>query len=220
MGALPGYQGSGYELVYINSDGNDALKNTISPDIINKIEQQKLAATAAISSADAVNATLDMQATERDRKCGIDVDGTAPLLQWPSALGCWIKSMQEQTISDVVKVNFSNAKGPVLVSEQFKDTAITLGENTELLSPALQSLTNSSLSSLSEDAQTLIAAFDNTLTARLNKNTLSVDDTTNTSLTIASLKNSGNLNVRISGTGENCPLIEGRNVCKSEYAFQ
>ena len=69
-------------------------------------------------------------------------------------------------------------------------------------------MTNTSISSLSDEAQTLIAAFDNTVTARLDKNTLSVDSAEKATLTIASLKSNGNLSVRISGTGENCPVVE------------
>ena len=89
---VPGYEPKGYELVYINSDGNDILKNTSAPDIINNIQQQKLASAATTtSSANAANAGLEMVEAQKNEKCGIAKDATVPLLKWPKALSCWMQ---------------------------------------------------------------------------------------------------------------------------------
>lgn len=75
-------------------------------------------------------------------------------------------------------------------------------------------------SSLSPDAQELVNALDSSLTMKLNKASISMDERNDISLTLASNIDQGNLNVRISGTGDNCPVIEGRNLCRSEYSLQ
>lgn len=55
-GKVPGYEPKGYEAVYINSDGNDAIKTRTEPAIIQTIEQQKLTAGTRDTRASAVNA--------------------------------------------------------------------------------------------------------------------------------------------------------------------
>ena len=47
-----------------------------------------------------------------------------------------------------------------------------------------------------------------------------MDDRDDLSLSLSSKEDIGNLSIRISGTGDNCPVVDGRNVCNSEYAFQ
>jgi|GEM_PF-6300012 len=47
-----------------------------------------------------------------------------------------------------------------------------------------------------------------------------MDERNELSLAVSSKDDLGNLNVRISGTGDNCPVVDGKNVCNSEYAFQ
>lgn len=53
---VPGYEPKGYELVYINSDGNDIIKNTTTPTIVESINQQKLSTTTPSTTSSAVNA--------------------------------------------------------------------------------------------------------------------------------------------------------------------
>jgi|GEM_PF-310655 len=53
---VPGYEPKGYELVYINSDGNDILKNSTPPPIVSSINQLKLVSSATSASSNAVNA--------------------------------------------------------------------------------------------------------------------------------------------------------------------
>lgn len=123
---VPGYEPKGYELVYINSDGNDILKNNTTPAIVESITQKKITATSSTSaSTSAANAGLEMVETAKNEKCGIEKNATVPLLKWPSALSCRMKSLREMSVSDVVKINFKNAQGPVLSLDQFKDTATT-----------------------------------------------------------------------------------------------
>lgn len=66
---VPGYEPKGYELVYINSDGNDILKNTALPPIVESINQKKIASTSSTASSDAVNAGLEMVEAQRNEKC-------------------------------------------------------------------------------------------------------------------------------------------------------
>lgn len=53
---VPGYEPKGYELVYVNSDGNDIIKNTTTPTIVENITQQKLSAATPSTNSNSVNA--------------------------------------------------------------------------------------------------------------------------------------------------------------------
>lgn len=130
-------------------------------------------------------------------------------------------------LKDVVKINFKNAQGPVLSLDQFKETFTVWSDSFQNYSEqrngilgknAKNNTTNTNGAALSADAQTLVRALDETLTIKLNKSALSLDEKDMT-LTLSANYNVGNLSVRISGTGENCPVLEGKNICNSEYAF-
>ncbi|MBP6910647.1 hypothetical protein KBC03_03525 [Patescibacteria group bacterium] len=107
---VPGYEPEGYELAYINSDGNDIIKTTSIPSIVDNITQKKISTARAVSSSDAMNAALDVVDTDKKDKCGIEKNATVPLLKWPSALVCRMKSLKEMSLKDVVKINFKNAQ--------------------------------------------------------------------------------------------------------------
>lgn len=203
--------------MYINSDGNDILKNTTAPEIINNIQQLKLASSSATTNS--ANAGLEMVEAQKNEKCGIAKDATVPLLKWPKALSCWMQGLKETTVSDVIKINFKNAQGPVLSLDQFKDTATVWTDNIERFSDQWKSILGKD-DNLSNEAQELIQVLDNQLSIRLNKASISMDERDDISLSLSSREDLGNLNIRISGTGDNCPTVEGRNLCTSEYAFQ
>ncbi len=47
-----------------------------------------------------------------------------------------------------------------------------------------------------------------------------MDERNDITLSLAARQDIGNINIRISGTGDNCPIIENKNLCKSEYTVQ
>ncbi|MBP6910646.1 hypothetical protein KBC03_03520 [Patescibacteria group bacterium] len=65
----------------------------------------------------------------------------------------------------------------------------------------------SSTSTLSAEAQTLVRALDETLSIKLNKAAVSLDEKNDLTLSLSSNFDMGNFTVRITGTGENCPVV-------------
>lgn len=51
-----------------------------------------------------------MEESQKKEKCGISKDATVPLLKWPKALACWMQSLKDMTLKDVVKISFKNAQ--------------------------------------------------------------------------------------------------------------
>lgn len=70
--------------------------------------------------------------------------------------------------------------------DQFKDTATTRTDNIERFSDKRKSLLGKDDSNLSSEAQELIRSLDATLTMRLNKASISMDDRNDLSLSFAS----------------------------------
>ena len=73
---------------------------------------------------------------------------------------------------------------------------------------------------LSQDAQDVLGSLSDALIATTDTNNISIDDTEAHSLTLASDQDLGTLSIRISGSGDNCPVVNGRNLCNGTYSLQ
>lgn len=95
----------------------------------------------------------------------------------------------------------------MLSLDQFNDTATAWSDSMERFGDQRKSLLGNS-AELSSQAQELSNALGDTLSIKLNKSSISMDDKNDIALALTSTKDNGTISVRISGTGDNCPIIE------------
>jgi hypothetical protein len=115
----PGYTNTGYEVAFINSDGNDLIQTKDTPTFIKNIQASKQQQDEKSAQANKlVEKTQTAVEQSIQNECGIDSAGTALLFDiktgtspWINALKCRRKKTAEQPFN--IKFTFKSALGPV-----------------------------------------------------------------------------------------------------------
>ncbi|MDR0370205.1 MAG: hypothetical protein LBH96_07090 [Candidatus Peribacteria bacterium] len=108
---LPNYREKGYEVAYINSDGNDYIRNENEPSFVTlAIQQQETFDKDPTPKGDEDKTESEVELQE---KCGIPIEGSVLLFDinsmkspWLKAFLCWV----EETIQTPAKLTLDFAE--------------------------------------------------------------------------------------------------------------
>lgn len=235
----PTYNTTGYEVGYINSDGEDYVSAKTTPSFIKQIQTAQENATNTPTKVNQFteSSATDLQA-EVDSCEWVDTQGTALLFDfktfsspWSKAMVCWAKKVWKKPLD--IKVSFKNALGPIVVWSSLKDIIQNTtgygedignqrkeyGEQRNI--PDNEEIINQTEGNIKETLQW----YNNNVIVHIDKTIIWVDDdigvdtTGNAQIKIGMAQDMGTINIKISGTGDNCfglrskgkPL--SRNIC-------
>jgi hypothetical protein len=115
----PIYNTTGYEVGYINSDGDDYVSAKTIPSFIKQIQSAQENAVKQPKNQFVESSMADLQA-DVDSCEGVDTQGAALLVKlsplsspWMKAMACWWKQISKKPLD--IKVSFKNALGPVVL---------------------------------------------------------------------------------------------------------
>jgi len=175
----------------------------------------------------------------------VDTQGTALLFDfktfkspWGAAMKCWMQKILKKPFD--IKVSFKNAQGPVVLGI-FKELINSFekagNERKEYGSQRSASSNEDTINSAPDDIKQTLEGYNNYAVVNIDKTIISVDTTGNSQIKIGMAQDMGNINVKISATGDNCVAIsrngttyDGANICnkpakeyynpnKEEYIF-
>lgn len=88
----PDYKSDWYEAAYINTNGNNYIANTQTPNFITALDNSKDSFTIANSISFMQTDDLNWGAANQEKsECGYDPASPVPLQKRPSAVACWLK---------------------------------------------------------------------------------------------------------------------------------
>lgn len=241
----PTYESTGYEIGYINSDGEDYISSKPVPAFIQQI--QKIQENTANTKHTPTNTFIETpissssaaQIQKESDKCdGVDVNGTALLFDLKTFSSPWIKAMacRAKTIKHSldIKIWFKHALGPVFVGNfnEIKDIITGTGSwdgtggrlwqrwtyGDQRTVPNNEDIINQS----SDDIRGKLQGYNTYSIVNLKDTIINVEDTGTNEITIGMAQDVGPVNVKISGVGDNCFQIRRKgkqlssNICKKD----
>ncbi len=212
----PLYNRTGYEVGYINSDGQDYISANPTPAFIQQIQSAQETTTTVVPQEPEDSSQADLQA-EVDSCEWVDANGTALIFDFKTfnsprakAMACRLKNELKVRI----QVSFKNSLGPVIGSNEMMQTiAQTTGQWKAY--------------GKQRDPKYNYDFINQYAVVNIDKTIISVDSTGTLQLKIGLIKDLGNLDVKIRWTGDNCFSIQSKgkvitsNICtqKGQIAF-
>lgn len=208
----PIYNTTGYEVGYINSDGEDYVSSKPTPTFIKQIQTiqensvKKPKANQFIESS-AAELQADVDACE-----WVDTDGTALLFDfktfsspWGKAMVCWAKKTWKKPFD--IQISFKNALGPVFLWT-LKEIANTRenawDQRTEYGAQRNPANNEETINAATGNIKEALQWYNNYSIISVDKTIIGVNDTSNAKLKIHMAQDVGDVNIKISGTGDNC----------------
>lgn len=215
----PNYNETGYEVAFINSDGNDLIQTKDTPAFIQNlqtIKQQQDEKSAQANKLVEKTQTAVEQSIQNE--CGIDANGTALLFDiktgkspWLNALKCrWKKTASWPLFG--IKINFKSALWPVLTDNYSIENAQELKNNAQERKWFGQEVNTEEKNQNTIDTSSPIIA--DKLREYLDTTNIKVQDETqyatqtNNIIQINSPKSIWPIQIRISGTGDVCLSLD------------
>lgn len=242
----PVYNITGYEVGYINSDGEDYVSSKTTPSFIKQIQTaQENAAKAPTKINQFVESSAaDLQA-EVDSCEWVDAQGTALLFDlktfkspWGKAMVCRAKKILKKPFD--IKISFKNALGPIVIpgwdsmkeilKNQVQLESWSLGnvweQRTEYGAQWNPTNNNDVINQTEGSIKDTLQWYNNYAIVHIDKTIIWVDSTGNAQINIGMIQDMGKVNVKISWTGDNCFAIQSKstmlspNICtKKAQAF-
>ena len=215
----PIYDTTGYEVGYINSDGEDYISSKPTPAFIKQIQsiQENIVKAKTPVNQFVESSAADLQA-EVDSCEWVDTQGTALLFDfktfsspWGKAMVCWAKKILKKPFD--IKISFANALGPVVlwVTKELKNTlAQTTGERKEYGAQRTVPNNDEIINQANGSIKDTLQGYNNYAIIHVDKTIIGVDDniwvdaTGNAQIKIGMAQDMGKINVKISWTGDNC----------------
>ncbi|MCX6825442.1 MAG: VCBS repeat-containing protein [candidate division SR1 bacterium] len=224
----PIYNTTGYEVGYINSDGEDYVSSKPLPSFIQQIQaaQEKSTSktnTPANAFRETTSSSDELQA-QADSCEGVDAQGVSLLFDISTMSSPWMKAMKcrgKQILKKPfdIKISFANSVGPI-VTNTIQDTQNTI-QNTEAqwkqygsqrTAPNNDDIINNAPDGIKQKLQ----GYNNSAIINIDKTIVGVDDSGSTQIKVGMTDNLGDINVKISGTGDNCFAINRNKTVLSD----
>ncbi|MFZ2718776.1 MAG: VCBS repeat-containing protein, partial [Candidatus Absconditicoccaceae bacterium] len=221
----PSYNSKGYEVGFLNSDGQDYISSKPLPSFIQQIQTSKSKFTENNANNQIPQEKSEFE-QQLNTECGINEDGTALLLDlsdfsspWVTAFKCRIKKTLQKPFDISVTFPFSsNIDGFVTVNEIEKQQQIFGSQRSELNPNGFNQSVIANTTS-DEDAIKLQEILSYTQT-KSNKSSLDMTHNTGT-LSILSTKDLGDIKMSIYTTGNDCLFSPGKssNLCTDHISI-
>lgn len=239
---LPNYREKGYEVAYINSDGNDYIRNEKDPSFVTLALQQQ--ETFNNNKAITEDNNVTESEIELQEKCGIPVEGSVLLFDissmsspWLKAFLCWV----EETIKTPAKLSldFSESLWPVIFDQDIweymtsnfngrKDAMQDYGDQRKdlikssedndmsiQLSTTASQIENENKQLFEGTNGKRLSEYYAKIKTNLDTNTIN-KKTPNATLKLSATTNIGTIDINISGTGDSCLQINSTNLCNKQ----
>lgn len=221
----PVYNITWYEVGYINSDGEDYISSKNTPSFIQQIQSaQENQTKTAVNTITQDSSAADLQA-QVDSCEGVDPQWTALLFDFKTgksprskAMACRWKKISTKPFD--IKIGFKNALGPVIAwvtKELSNSLAQMAGQRKEYGAQRSTANNDEIINQTAGETKNILQWYNNNVLINLDKTMIGVDDssnavsTGNVHLKIGMAKDMGKINVKISGTGDNCFEIQRDN---------
>ena len=225
----PTYKSKGYEVAYINTDGQDYVSAKSAPSFIKQIQTlQANAPTPTSANKFLEQVTTDLQ-QEVDDCEWVDTNGSALIFELKTlssprakAMKCRAEKVRAKPFS--IEVGFKNALGPVVggnlkeIGNSFQNfwndrkeygAQRTTANNDDTINQAEGNIKDIlrwyNTNAVITTSETIVGVSE-----------IGVNDTKPIQVKVAMAKDMGNINIKISATGDNCFMIGTKNICNQE----
>ncbi len=219
---IPSYMSKGYEVGYINSDYDD----TILPHQEEAFETFNQEIEPPESPALDQSPADSFEAEEVKSECWFDINEGLLLYNFETkkfdrweGLQCWLKEVKQKPVE--LKLSFEWSLGSVPFKESLSGDILSplkdaRNEYQEEFKPSVpfHDIPPYQINTGNKQLQEILNATQITVT---NKKISVLNKTW--SLHFLSFKNYGNLNAKISSTGDNCLLIKGKDTCSQTISL-
>ena len=226
----PIYNITGYEVGYINSDGEDYISSKPIPTFIKQIQKAEEEQVKAPVNSFVESSAADFQA-EIDTCEWVDSDGTSLIFDfktfkspWGKAMICWAKKIFKKPFD--IKVSFKNSLGPVflwVIDEAWNSLENYWWERKKYGEQWTPTNNDETINQAEGDTKETLEWYNNYAIINIDKTIIKLDETTNNpQIKIGMTKDMGKINIKISWTGDNCFKIKrgetilSGNVCTSK----
>ncbi len=227
----PIYNITGYEIGYINSDGEDYISSQSIPAFIQQIQniQQKtstLVKTPVNTYKEASNSS-DIAQAQISSCEWVDPQGTALLFDIKTftsprmkAMKCWLAQVLKKP--GTIKIGFKNALGPVIISTPQDITSTTQTQQNQRKQYGAQRKSPNNdtiIDQAPENIKDTLKGYNNDAIIDIDKTIIDIDSMENSQLKIGMSQNRWDSNIKIAWTGDNCVGISRKwkvlseNIC-------
>jgi len=209
----PTYNSTGYEIGYINSDGEDYVSSKPTPAFVQQIQTAQEKAKVKNKFVEASTSELQK---EIDSCEWVDTDGSSLLFDFKTFSSPWAKAMKCRAQKILEKpfkfeISFKNAQWPVFAGvfkEIWSSFENRKSEWEEYGNERWGVNNEETIKNVEGKTKEILQRYNNYATVNIDKTIIGVNDTGNAQITIGMMKDLGDVEVKISWIGDNCFKVQ------------